>query len=84
MNEKRFNPSIFDSKHEVWDLLEQQAIIIEDLEKENEQLKKEKENLIKIVTRLKEKLKDILELTEQTGMIHLRKEQIRQIIRSDE
>ena len=39
MSEKRFNPSTFDSKHEVWDLLEKQAIIIEDLEKENEQLR---------------------------------------------
>lgn len=32
---------------------------------------------------LKEKLTDILELTEQTGMISLRKEQIRQIIQGD-
>ena len=53
MNEKRFNPSIFDSKHEVWDLLEQQAIIIEDLEKENEQLRQ----ALKDIEEEKEQLK---------------------------
>ena len=51
MSEKRFNPSDFDNKQEVWDLLEKQAIIIEDLENENEQLRQEVENLQDIAQR---------------------------------
>ena len=39
MTEKRFDS--FENKQEMYDLLEKQAIIIEDLEKENELLKKD-------------------------------------------
>lgn len=36
-------------KEEIWDLLEQQAIIIEDLEKENEKLRKELDNFKQVM-----------------------------------
>lgn len=39
MSEKRFGS--FENQQEMYDLLEKQAIIIEDLERENEQLRKE-------------------------------------------
>ena len=68
--------------------------IMNKMSEENEQLRKEndlKSDFRNFITEdvqkikkenklLKEKLEDIYELTEQNGMIHLRKEQIRQII----
>ena len=41
MSKKRFGS--FENQQEMYDLLEKQAIIIEDLERENEQLRQERE-----------------------------------------
>ena len=57
---------------------------ISDLECENEQLKYHLEianDALKENKLLKEKLNEILELTEMTGMIHLRKAEIKSIIK---
>lgn len=63
---------------------------VRELEKENEQLKQENEwlksihfanDVLKENKLLKEKLNEILELTELTGMIHLRKAEIKSIIK---
>ena len=50
------------------------------LEARNNNQAKQLDDLIKENKELKEKLDDILELTELTGMIHLRKAEIRSII----
>lgn len=56
------------------ELTEEETVkLLNGLYEENEQLKKENK-------KLKEKLDDILELTELTGMIHLRKAEIKSII----
>ena len=46
MTRKRFKLDDFDSEVEMWELLNIQAEVISDLEKENEQLRKENKLLI--------------------------------------
>lgn len=71
LKEKRFNPSNFECKEEVWDLLEKQAIVIEDLEKHNEELRELNEETRFGLQQCKNKNKELYKkldwICEQTG-----------------